>query len=79
MIINVELEKGDDLIITTMSGEKSIKRLRGGTSTNLLNLLDKNADWFVLSKGDNAFAYQAEEGLNNLQFDVTFDVLYEGI
>lgn len=79
MTINAELKKGDDLIITTMSGEKSIKRLRGGTSTNLLNLLDKNADWFVLSKGDNAFAYQAEEGLSNLQFYVTFDVLYEGI
>ena len=79
MTIKVELEKGDDLIITTVTGKKSIKRLRSGVSTNFLNLLDRDSDWFVLSKGGNAFAYQAEEGLNNLQFEVSFDVLYEGV
>lgn len=79
MTIKTSLQKGDDLIISTVSGKKSIVLIRDGKSTNLLNLLDRNADWFVLSKGDNAFAYRADEGLIYLQFDVSFDVIYEGM
>lgn len=79
MTVNIELEHGDDLIISTVSGKKSIRLLRNGVYTNCLNFLDRNSDWFTLSKGDNAFAYRAEAGLNNLQFEVSFDVLYEGI
>ena len=57
---------GDDIIICTIKGQKSITLLRGGKRTNILNCLDKNADWFQLTKGDNIFAYIAEEGSKNL-------------
>lgn len=70
---------GDDIIISTVTGNKSIKLLRGGITTNILNCLDKNVDWFKLAKGDNVFAYTAETGSNNLQLSIENRVVYEGV
>ena len=70
---------GDDIIICTIPGEKSITLLREGVTTNILNCLDRNSDWFKLAKGDNVFAYTAETGSENLQFSIENSVVYEGI
>lgn len=70
---------GDDIIICTVKGKKSITLLRNGKYTNILNALDKKSDWFQLVKGENIFAYTAETGVQNLQFKVQNDVIYEGI
>lgn len=47
---------GDEIIISTIKGDKSITLLRNGIYTNILNCLDKDSDWFQLSKGDNRIA-----------------------
>lgn len=70
---------GDDIIICTIKGNKSISLLRNGKTTNILNCLDKNADWFQLAKGDNIFAYTAEAGSSNLQFRIENRIIYEGV
>ena len=70
---------GDTIYISTMKGEKTITLLREGIYTNILNCLDKNADWFQLSKGDNIFTYTADEGLANLQISMQNRTIYEGI
>lgn len=70
---------GDDIVITTMRGNKKIGLLRNGRYTNILNVLDKNSDWFQLTKGDNIFAYTAEYGSENLQFRIENQVIYEGV
>lgn len=69
----------DDIIISTVKGQKRITLLRDGIETNILNCLNKDADWFQLAKGDNMFTYVAEYGNANLQFKVTNQILYEGI
>ena len=61
---------GDEIIISTIKGDKSITLLRNGIYTNILNCLDKDSDWFQLSKGDNIFAYVVEEGTTNVQFKI---------
>lgn len=70
---------GDDIVICTVKGNKSIKLLRAGKTTNILNCLDKNTDWFQLAKGDNIFAYTAQSGSSNLQFKIDNRVIYEGV
>ena len=70
---------GDDIIISTVTGSKSVQLLRDGVTTNILNCLDKTADWFKLTKGDNIFAYSAETGDMNLQFSIENRVVYEGV
>lgn len=69
----------DDIVINTLKGEKSITLVREGVSYNILNCLDKNTDWFTLSKGDNIFAFTAESGVTNLQFRIENKVIYEGV
>lgn len=70
---------GDEIIISTIKGDKSITLLRNGLYTNILNSLDKNSDWFQLIKGDNVFAYTATTGTTNLQFMIENQTVYEGI
>lgn len=73
------LKAGDDIIICTISGRKSIVLRRDGVTTNILNCLERDSDWFKLSKGDNVFAYTAETGSSNLHFSIETNVVYEGI
>lgn len=70
---------GDDIIISTVTGNKYVNLVRAGETTNIINCIDKNSDWFKLSKGDNIFAYVAESGLNNIQFSVQNQIVYEGV
>lgn len=71
--------EGDDIIISTVRGNKRVGLLRNGIYTNILNALDKDSDWFQLTKGENIFAYTAEYGWENLQFRIENRVIYEGI
>lgn len=70
---------GDDIVICTVKGNKSLILRRAGKETNILNCLEKDSDWFQLTKGDNIFAYTAEEGISNLQFKIENRIVYEGV
>ena len=70
---------GDDIIICTERGKKSITLVRDGVRTNILNCLDRDSSWFKLHRGDNVFGYTADTGDVNLQFTVENRVLYEGV
>lgn len=70
---------GDEIIICTVPGSKSITLRRNGVDSNILNCLDRDSDWLKLSKGDNVLAYTAEKGSNNLHFSIENNVIYEGI
>lgn len=70
---------GDDVIISTVQGDKYIYLKRNGEYINILNCLNKYANWFQLSKGDNVFAYAATIGTTNIEFKITNKTLYEGV
>lgn len=70
---------GDVIIISTTKGDKSVQLLRNGKTTNILNCIDKTAEWFQLTKGANLFAYIAETGGDNLHFKIENKTLYEGV
>ena len=73
------LMRGDDIVINTAKGEKSIRLKRADKEYNILNCLGRDADWFLLTKGDNIFAFGAEDGVANLQFYIENRVIYEGV
>ena len=71
---------GDDIIISTMSGAKSVLLLRDGMYTNVISAVGKNPDWFQLSSGDNIFAYSAQDGgEKNLMVYFVYRNAYGGI
>lgn len=79
MSIVGEFQNKDDIIIGTHRNYKSAKLLRNGEYSNILNMLDKNSDWFELQKGSNVIAYVAREGDDKMQLQIQTRVLYEGI
>lgn len=70
---------GDEITISTIKGNKYITLLRNGREYNILNIMDKNADWFQLAKGDNIFTYTATYGSSNLQFKILNQIAFEGV
>ena len=70
---------GDSIFISTIKGDKSIQLLREGVYYNIINCLDRDVTWMFLRKGDNVFAFDAEEGGVNLYFRIINQVIYQGI
>lgn len=73
------ISASDTIYINTVKGQKSVRLLREGLMYNILNCINKDADWFTLSKGINDFAFSAESGSENLQFSIVNDILYDGV
>lgn len=70
---------GDEIIISTVSGDKFVRLFRNGEYINIINCIDKNSDWLTLHKGLNIFAYVADGGSSNLEVAVSNKILYEGV
>lgn len=73
------LSAGDDLVICTSKGHKSITLTSAGEIYNLLNALTKDSSWLYLDLGDNMFAFDAATGKYQTQLKATNEILYEGI
>jgi hypothetical protein len=69
----------DDIIISTIKGNKYVILQRAGVQTNIFNCINRDADWFQLSKGINMFGYTATTGIENLQFKIENQIAYEGV
>lgn len=71
---------GDELIINTLRGKKSVTLVREGKNYNALSCIDTRTDWIYLTSGENTFTYYLDgEGIEDLQFSVTNSILYEGV
>jgi len=78
-IVGSDISAGDDIIISTVIGEKYVILIRSGTTYNIFNAVDSYPEWFRLYEGDNLFSYDADSGLSNLQFQIENRIAYEGI
>lgn len=78
-ILGKGISDGDDIYINTVKGSKYIVLVRDGVEHNILNAIGKDADWFQLVKGDNAFSYTADSGKENVQFRIEAQTVYEGV
>lgn len=79
LVTGTPLAVSDTIIISTIKGDKSILLLRNGVYINIMNCLDRDSDWFVLTRGNNVFAYTAGGGEANLLFAIEHQILYEGV
>jgi len=70
---------GDNIILSTVKGDKFITLERDGVVYNLLNTIYKNTVWFTISKGENLFAYSASEGVLNVQLRIENAILFVGV
>jgi hypothetical protein len=78
-ITGSDIVEGDDIEISTVRGNKYATLTRGSTEYNILNALGQDPTWFQLEKGDNVYAFTADSGITNLQFQIINDIAYEGV
>ena len=78
--INIAMQAGDLITVTTGQGNKTITLLRDGEEQNIFNLLDKNSTWLQLDINGSVFVYEVEEGtVTNLVVTIKHYDLYEGV
>lgn len=72
---------GDEINICTIVGRKSISLYREGSKYNILNLLDKNSEWFLISNGRNRFVYETENELeeSRVEMIIVAGIIYDGV
>jgi len=77
--LNLKMEPGDQIIVNTNRGEKSVLLFRSGGYTNIINYVSSNPDWFQLETGDNVFTYEAQSGSEHLTVSIIYRAVYEGV
>ena len=77
--LNVTMQTGDTIRVNTNKGHKSVVKVSGGVTTNILNVLHPSSTWLTLDSGDNIMMYTADTGAANLTCSVLHDNLFEGV
>lgn len=78
-LTGASIVNGDEIVIVTTRGNKTITLIRNGVETNILNTLDKTSNWLTLVRGDNVIAFIADSGGANIQLTVSHQTKYEGV
>lgn len=79
VLTGTPLGPGDELLISTISGSKTAYLLRNGIYTNAISMIDKNADWFQLTKGNNTFAFASDSAVEDISISLSWKDAYAGI
>lgn len=77
--IGRKLQLGDDINISTVSGNKYVECVHEGITTNVISAINKDADWFTISTGKNVFNYMATDHMDDLIMTFFYHNAYGGI
>lgn len=77
--VNYSMEAGDEILINTQYGQKTVTLIRNGTETNIYRYLDVDSTFMQLEIGDNLFRYNADGGFTNLECTIYFAPKYLGV
>lgn len=78
-LTGVTFSQGDDIEINTKIGDKYARLLHDGKYWNIISCINKDADWFQLTAGNNPFTFTCESGENNLMVTFRYRNAYGGI
>lgn len=78
-ILNISLSEGDEIIINTKRGEKSVKLISNGVTSNIVGSLAEGSTWLQLIPGGNVFTVDADANPENMLVTFTLIDQYEGV
>lgn len=78
MQINTTMHAGDVIIITTGDGNKRVRLVFGGVTTNINNLMLYPPKWLQAYQGDNLYRYNADSGIDSLSVSILSTQAYWG-
>lgn len=77
-MIGTHFQSGDIITINTIVGQKSVRLQRGVQTYNLLPALNSNSKWVQLNRGVNDIWLLSESGIDNVEFTMKYQLLYQG-
>lgn len=77
--LNVDLDEGDILTVSTAYGEKWATLNHNGIERDALRYVDVDSAFLLLMPGENSIRYDAEDGLSNLEVTIYHSNLYLGV
>lgn len=78
-LTGITFSQGDDIEINTKIGEKYARLLHDGKYWNIISCINKDADWFQITAGNNTFTFTANAGESNLKVTFRYRNAYGGI
>lgn len=78
-LTGVNFGQGDDIEINTKIGDKYARLLHDGKYWNIISCINKDADWFQITAGNNTFTFTANAGESNLKVTFRYRNAYGGI
>lgn len=77
--LNITMQTGDLITISTIKGSKTVYLLRNAEEINIFNYIMKNITWLQLEPGDNVFTFEAEKGAEYLEVIFRHTDNFEGV
>lgn len=77
--LNIDMNEGDVITINTLFGKKSVTLLKNGVTTNIIDKMTNGSKWIKFMPGENELSYGSDEGQSNLNVNVEFTRLFEGV
>lgn len=79
-ITGTTFQKNDDIIISTVRGNRYCQLVRrNGSTYNIIGALGNNTDWFQISNGANTFGFSCELGANTISVTFSYKNAYMGV
>lgn len=79
MELNLVMNAGDEVVINTNKGQKTITKIVDGVRSNAINSFGIGSTWLQLKSGKNKFYYEADDNMQFLSVEIKNDILYEGV
>lgn len=70
--INKTMSAGEQIIVSTGSGEKYIKGIVSGEVSNYFKYMDFDSTWLQLHTGENILKYDADDNVDGLEVLISF-------
>lgn len=77
--VDITMQNGDIIVIDTITGEKSMKLIRGGVETNLLSQRMAASQWITFEAGANTISIAAEPNTDKLDCEVMLVQKFQGV
>ena len=66
------MSAGEQIVISTGSGEKYIKGIVNGVEYNYFKYMDFDSTWLQLHTGENTLKYDADNNVDGLEVLISF-------
>lgn len=73
------LKNKDDVVISTIKGDRSAYLIRDGVRRNIIAAISRDSDWFQLEHGSNYFTYTTGVEDADISIGITYRNAYGGI